>query len=129
MARRPVAEQPDRGASVRGRRPTVGLLVSDIGESRAEQVWRSAANTALQHGANPVCYSVGSIHSPDLAAADGKAPLSCLVGTEAVDGLVTFAWSRSREWFTEVCTRSGPMPVVNVMRLYQGYPGVSWNND
>jgi PAS domain S-box-containing protein len=103
-------------------------LVSDVAEVQAAEVWSQVVETARQHDANLVCFSVGSLHRADRIARDPRTPLGDLVSGESVDGLVTFMWWRGREWFEHVYERFRPLPVVNVMRLYEGYHGVAWDN-
>ncbi|MBN1934849.1 MAG: substrate-binding domain-containing protein [Anaerolineae bacterium] len=52
-----------------------------------------------------------------------------LIDAQSIDGLVCFQWWQNEEWFNEFYSRYRPLPVVNVMRLYEGYPGVAWNNE
>jgi len=111
-----------------GGRPTIGLLVAWIGHTQANEVWSSVRKTAREQGANLVCFSVGNISHPELIDTDQRSVISDLAHSTCVDGLVTFLWWRSQEWFEKVCARYRSLPIVNVIRLYEGRPGVAWDN-
>jgi PAS domain S-box-containing protein len=128
MARRAVAKRTGRSDRSPNGRFTIGLLVSDVADVQAAEVWSAVVAAARKQDANLVCFGIGEMHHPELIGQDSRTALSNLVSQENVDGLVTFAWWRGREWFEHVYERFRPLPVVNVMRLYEGYPGVGWDN-
>ena len=111
-----------------GRRPTIGLLVSWTGHTQANEIWSSVRKTAREQGINLVCFNVGNISHPELIDTDQRRVISELVHSTSVDGLVTFLWWRSQEWFEQICARYRSLPIVNVIRLYEGRPGVAWDN-
>jgi len=128
MARRAVAKSAGQSDRSPNGRSTIGLLVSDVSEAQAAEVWSAVRTAARTRDANLVCFNVGGIHRPDRIEQDPRTPLGDLVSDESVDGLVTFMWWRGREWFEHIYERFRPVPVVNVMRLYEGYHGVAWDN-
>ena len=105
-------------------RPTVGLFVTNLGYEQASQVWSGANDAAQELGVNLLCFPAGDLTQ---RRQDGnlRAILSELASTETMDGLITFHWWPNRDAFTRFYEPYRPLPVVNVMRLYEGYPGVA----
>jgi DNA-binding LacI/PurR family transcriptional regulator/GAF domain-containing protein len=102
-------------------RPTIGFVTLNLNQEQAADVWSGAVDAARERDANLVCLPGGG-------AQDVRSVLYDLVPAENLDGLVTFQWWASRQAFEEMYERYRPLPVVNVMRLYEGYPGVAWDN-
>jgi DNA-binding LacI/PurR family transcriptional regulator len=102
-------------------RPTIGFVTLSLDDERVADVWAGAVDVARERDVSLVCLPGGG-------ARGARSMLYDLVPTETLDGLVTFQWWHSQEDFEQVYERYRPLPVVNVMRLYEGYPGVAWDH-
>lgn len=103
-----------------GSGPTIGLLVNSPTDPRGTVVWSGAVEAARRQGASLVCFPVGSGEDPSEV-------LYGLVSSERIDGLVVCLYTDLDE-FRHIHHRCGALPVVNVLRLYPGYPGVVADN-
>jgi DNA-binding LacI/PurR family transcriptional regulator/GAF domain-containing protein len=111
-----VKEAPKRSGS----RPTIGLLINSVLDPRDTLVWAGALEAAADHDADLVCFPGGTGDAPSTAVYD-------LVSSRAIDGVVLELYTTLEE-FLQIHKRIGGLPVANVLRLYQGYPGVIADN-
>jgi len=98
-------------------RPTIGLIIESITDDRATSLWAGAMNAARQMDANLLCF-------PILFRQQANRALYDLVDASDVDGRIIQHWWTSRQEFEDVHSHWRPTPVVNIMRSYEGYPGV-----
>ena len=103
-----------------GPRPTIGLLLNSVLDPRDAVVWAGAVEAARAYDVNLVCFPGGTADGPGTMLYD-------LVGTESIDGLVVHLYTHL-EGFRDIHQRCGLLPVVNVLRLYEGYPGIVADN-
>jgi DNA-binding LacI/PurR family transcriptional regulator/GAF domain-containing protein len=103
-----------------GSRPTIGLLLNSVLDPRDAAVWAGAVEAARAHDVNLVCFPGGNADGPGRMLYD-------LVGDERMDGLVVHLNTHLDE-FQDIHQRCGLLPVVNVLRLYEGYPGIVADN-
>ncbi|MFC1974977.1 substrate-binding domain-containing protein [Chloroflexota bacterium] len=114
-------------------RLTIGLLASSLMDSRTHDIWNGVTDAARERGVNLICYLAGRVEDKEATKGNMRQALVDLVSAENLDGLITFQWWHNREWFESVCHRfrdaaHQPWPIVNCMRLYQGYSGVAVDN-
>ena len=113
------------------RRPTLGLLTSQLNRGFHRAALMRIAEAAHAFGANLICFDGGILAPPGAADAAANA-LYDLVGPHAVDGLII--WSSALDWIvheaqTEAfCRRFSPLPVVTVGRAFAGIPSVLVDN-
>ena len=113
------------------RRPTLGLLTSQLNRGFHRAALMRIAEAAHAFGANLICFDGGILAPPGAADAAANA-LYDLVGPDAVDGLII--WSSALDWIvheaqTEAfCRRFSPLPVVTVGRAFAGIPSVLVDN-
>ena len=113
------------------RRPTLGLLTSQLNRGFHRAALMRIAEAAHAFGAELICFDGGILAPPGAAEAAANA-LYDLVGPDAVDGLII--WSSALDWIvneaqTEAfCRRFSPLPVVSVGRAFAGIPSVLVDN-
>ena len=103
-----------------GSRPTIGLLVNSLTDPRDQLVWTAAVETAQSLDANLVCFPVGNPSGP-------VSPLYELIGSETLAGLI-FQLYTDQDSFRDVYQRCDSLPLVNLLRFYEGYPGIVSDN-
>ncbi|MBN1934467.1 MAG: substrate-binding domain-containing protein [Anaerolineae bacterium] len=123
-----MSEQVEFGRK-RNPRPTIGLFTFDWGQNggQAFEVWTGMNAAAQDLDLNLLCFSGGALQQWGQSRSQRQI-LSELAVPEHVDGLVTFEWWANRETFEWFYENFRPLPVVNVMRFYEGYPGVAMDN-
>lgn len=109
-------------------RYTLGLLLEDLTDSRFAAVWRGAVAAARQRGAVLRCFCVGSLQDDDWMAANQQRILCRLIDDRQLDGLLTLQWWREKSWFEQICRPYRGLPIVNLMRHFEGYPGIRVDN-
>jgi len=110
-------DKPTRTASRDGR-PTIGLVVESFQDLRHLAVWPGVSDLAQERDANLFCFIAGG-HRGGAANV-----LHDLVGKDVIDGLICFHWWDNRQQFESVYARWRPLPVVNILRAYEGHSGV-----
>ena len=110
-------DKPTRTASRDGR-PTIGLVVESFQDLRHLAVWPGVSDLAQERDANLFCFIAGG-HRGEAANV-----LHDLASKDAVDGLICFHWWDNRQQFESVYERWRPLPVVNILRAYEGHSGV-----
>ena len=110
-------DKPTRTASRDGR-PTIGLVVESFQDLRHLAVWPGVSDLAQERDANLFCFIAGG-HRGGAANV-----LHDLVGKDVIDGLICFHWWDNRQQFESVYERWRPLPVVNILRAYEGHSGV-----
>jgi PAS domain S-box-containing protein len=110
-------DKPTRTASRNGR-PTIGLVVESFQDLRHLAVWPGVSDLAQERDANLFCFIAGS-HRGGAANV-----LHDLVSKDVIDGLICFHWWDNRQQFESVYERWRPLPVVNILRAYEGHSGV-----
>lgn len=103
-----------------GSRPTIGLLTNTITDPRDHRVWVGAVEAARSLDANLVCFPTG------LPGAS-QSVLYELIGPETLDGLILQLYT-DRDTFRDIYQRCSVLPVVNLLRFYEGYPGIAADN-
>ena len=111
--------------SAKQKRPTIGFVVSNLTNSKLYDAWLGVTAAARAREANLICYLTGELQNQ---AGDGGEVLCDLINAENLDGLVVFQWWRNQAQFEKFYNRYRPLPVVNIMRFLDGYPGVNVDN-
>ncbi|MBN1581420.1 MAG: substrate-binding domain-containing protein, partial [Anaerolineae bacterium] len=109
-------------------RPTIGLFTTNLGYGQVSQVWSGINDAVRALGVNLFCFPAGEL-SQQRQDGNQRAILSELASAETIDGLITFHWWPGRDEFERFYEPYRPLPVINVMRLYEGYPGVAIGNE
>lgn len=104
-----------------GKRPTIGLFTYDLRYAQSLEVWSGVVAAAQEHEVNLLAFLTGSW---PVTGQDMRSVLRKIAGAENMDGLITFFWWSGREEFEQFYAPYRPLPVVNVMRHYEGYPGI-----
>jgi PAS domain S-box-containing protein len=110
-------DRPARTLSRDGRR-AIGLVLESFQDLRQLAVWPGVSDLAQEQNADLFCFVAGG-HRGDAANV-----LHELAGNQVVDALICFHWWDNREQFEKVFERWRPLPVINILRAYEGYPGV-----
>ena len=107
---------------------TIGLLLENLSDSRFADVWQGVADVARQQGMNLRCFCTGSLQNAEWMASNKQRVLCRLIHAHELDGLLTFQWWRKKAWFESLCRTYSPLPIVNIMRHFDGYPGIRIDN-
>jgi DNA-binding LacI/PurR family transcriptional regulator/anti-anti-sigma regulatory factor/putative methionine-R-sulfoxide reductase with GAF domain len=115
-----------QNARPEGRRLTIGYLAPAVHGGSLEQ-WLGVVDAARKHDVNLICFPGRSLHFP--SGFDAQANIIYdLVGSENVDGLVTWASAignyvtgKEIQAFHE---RYRPLPMVSTGRVLEGIPGL-----
>ncbi len=113
----------------RNSRPTIGVFTLEWAQQggQAFEVWQGMVAAAQDLDLNLLCFAGGSLHQWGQGR-NQRQILAQLAVPELFDGIVTFEWWSSREAFERFYEYFRPLPVVNVMRFFEGYPGVGIDN-
>ena len=113
----------------RNSRPTIGVFTLGWTQQggQAFEVWQGMVAAAQDLDLNLLCFAGGSLHQWGQGR-NQRQILAQLAVPELFDGIVTFEWWSSREAFERFYEYFRPLPVVNVMRFFEGYPGVGIDN-
>jgi DNA-binding LacI/PurR family transcriptional regulator len=117
-----------------GSRPTVGLLVTDIGDTGGYEsaIWGGVAEGCQRQGANLICFVGGSLRFPSANGFESQRNAAYdLAAVDNVDGLVitgSLATYVSPEEFKAFCERYHPLPIVSVGLTQEAIPGVVVDN-
>lgn len=111
----------------RKRRPALGVVTHQI--SGATAWWLGAAEVARQQDVDLFILNAGNAGAVGTIADDLPAAVHHLIDPERLDGLILVQWWPTREVFEAFYNRYyRPLPVVNLHRNYEGYPGVAIDN-
>lgn len=124
-----MSEQAQFGRK-RNPRPTIGLVSfpwDQQGGGPAFEVWQGMYAAVQNLDLNLLCFAGGAPQQWGQSR-DQRRILSELAVPEHLDGLVTFDWWTDRDTFERFYENFRPLPVVNVMRFFEGYPGVAMDN-
>jgi DNA-binding LacI/PurR family transcriptional regulator/anti-anti-sigma regulatory factor len=109
-------------------RPTIGLFISNLNDVQSREVWAGALTAAKKEDVNLLCFPVRWMQTDWYDNPHPRDVLLELASAENIDGLISFNWWADRQSFERFYKQYRPLPVVNVIRLYEGYPGVAWDN-
>lgn len=108
-------------------RPAIGIVTHRI--SGATAWWLGAAEMARQQNADVFILNAGNVGAEGGIADNLPDAVHHLIDPERLDGLVLVQWWPSRQVFETFYNRYyRPLPVVNLHRNYEGYPGVTVDN-
>lgn len=114
---------PDRPKA----RPALGIVTHQI--SGATAWWLGAAEVARQQDVDLFILNAGNVGAEGGIADDLPDAVHHLIDPERLDGLVLVQWWPTRQVFEAFYERYyRPLPVVNLHRSYEGYPGVEVDN-
>jgi PAS domain S-box-containing protein len=105
-------------------RSTIGLLIATLEEPRENEVWAGVVDAAREQEMNLISLAAGPYSMVDTPSFQRRI-LCDLINPKLLDGLITFQWWRDRQVFERSCQRYRPLPIVTIMRLYEGYAGVA----
>ncbi|MGC9395253.1 MAG: LacI family DNA-binding transcriptional regulator [Anaerolineae bacterium] len=110
------------------KRPALGIITHQI--SGATAWWLGAAEVARQQDVDLIIFNAGDVGATGDVADDRPDAVHHLIDPERLDGLVLVQWWPTREVFEAFYNRYyHPLPVVNLHRNYEGYPGVTMDNE
>ena len=107
----------DKVSDVKRPRPTIGVLLGRTTDPRDWSMCSGLVEATRERGANLLVFPYEW----------GRDAVLDLVGPESIDGLVMRMYHGQRE-FERIYERYRPLPVVNVLRFFPGYPGVGVDN-
>jgi DNA-binding LacI/PurR family transcriptional regulator len=109
-------------------RPALGIVTHQV--SGATAWWLGAAEVTRQQDVDLFILDAGEVGAQGILADDLPAAVHHLIDPERLDGLVLVQWWPSRQIFEAFYERYyRPLPVVNLHRNYEGYPGVAVDNN
>ncbi|MEJ5309536.1 MAG: substrate-binding domain-containing protein [Anaerolineae bacterium] len=122
------AQIPAGGNSIpRRARPALGLVTHRVGGATAW--WLGAAEVARQQNVDLFILNAGEIGTQGHLADERPDAVHHLIDPQRLDGLILVQWWPSRQVFDTFYERYyRPLPVVNLHRNYEGYPGVAVDN-
>ncbi|HQE91214.1 MAG TPA: substrate-binding domain-containing protein [Anaerolineae bacterium] len=109
------------------KRPALGIVTHQI--SGATAWWLGAAEVARQQDVDLFILNAGNVGAE--GNIDDNIPYAVhhLIDPERLDALILVQWWPARQVFEAFYNRYyRPLPVVNLHRHYEGYPGVSVDN-
>jgi DNA-binding LacI/PurR family transcriptional regulator len=122
-AQKPATDVPTQ----RKRRPTLGIVTHQIAGATAW--WLGAAEVTRQQDADLFILNTGEVGAVGNVSDDRPDAVHHLIDPERLDGLVLVQWWPTRQVFEAFYNRYyRPLPVVNLHRNYEGYPGVTVDN-
>lgn len=108
-------------------RPALGIVTHQVVGAAAW--WQDAAEVARAQDVDLFIFNASNVGERNAALDDAPSALHHLVSPERLDSLMLAQWWPSREVFEGFYNRNyRPLPVVNLHRHYEGYPGVSVDN-
>lgn len=108
-------------------RPAIGIVTHQI--SGATTWWLGAAEVARQQDVDIFILNAGNVGAEGGVADNLPDAVHHLIDPERLDALVLVQWWPSRQVFEAFYERYyRPLPVVNLHRNYEGYPGVAVDN-
>ncbi len=118
----------ERTVSIRRKpRPALGIVTHQVVGAAAW--WLDAAEVTRAQDVDLFIFNASNVGDRNAPLDDAPSALHHLVSTERLDGLVLAQWWPTRQVFEGFYNRNyRPLPVVNLHRHYEGYPGVSVDN-
>jgi DNA-binding LacI/PurR family transcriptional regulator len=111
----------------RKKRPALGIVTHQI--SGATAWWVGAAEVTRQQDVDLFILNAGTVGASGAVADDRPDAVHHLIDPERLDGLILVQWWPTRQVFEAFYNRYyRPLPVVNLHRNYEGYPGVAVDN-
>jgi DNA-binding LacI/PurR family transcriptional regulator len=108
-------------------RPALGIVTHQVVGAAAW--WLDAAEVARAQDVDLFIFNASNVGERNAPLDDAPSALHRLVSTERLDSLMLAQWWPTREVFEGFYNRNyRPLPVVNLHRHYEGYPGVSVDN-
>jgi len=109
-------------------RPALGIVTHQVAGATAW--WLGAAEVAQQQDVDLFIFNAGNVGAEGGIADDLPDAVHHLIDAERLDGLVLVQWWPTRQDFEAFYERYyRPLPVVNLHRNYEGYPGVAVDDD
>jgi len=112
-------------------RLTIGLLIDNIWDPIAWEVWAGVDDVATEQGANLLCFVGGALRPSATALVQGNV-LYDLVSAENVDGLAIWGGGLgqfvSPEQVESFCERYRPLPISNAALPLENIPSVLVDN-
>ncbi|MCP4543814.1 MAG: substrate-binding domain-containing protein [Chloroflexi bacterium] len=113
------------------KRPTIGLLLDNIWDPIAWDVWAGVNDATKEADANLLCFVGGAVRSRIEFTAQSNV-LYDLVGAQNVDGLVIWGGGLgqfiSPEEMIVFCEQYHPLPMVNAALPLEGVPSILVDN-
>ncbi len=108
-------------------RPALGLVTHQVGGASAW--WLGAAEVAQHAGVDLFIFNAGNINVEGMFADELPSSIHHLIGPSRLDSLILVQWWPTRQVFERFYRRFySPLPVVNLHRHYEGFPGISVDN-
>ncbi len=105
-------------------RPALGIVTHQV--AGASAWWLGAAEVACRQNVDLFVFHASNVGEAGATLGDDASALHHLIGPERLDSLLLAQWWPSQQFFEEFYHRYyHPLPVVNLHRHYEGYPGVS----
>ena len=105
-------------------RPTIAFLTNNLTDSRTCEVWFGIMDAVEQYGARVICFPAGRMDSLAHMQGNHRTIIHELLEPKHIDGLISFQWWSDRQWFEHICRPYLSLPLVTIMRHYEGYPGI-----
>jgi DNA-binding LacI/PurR family transcriptional regulator/anti-anti-sigma regulatory factor/putative methionine-R-sulfoxide reductase with GAF domain len=125
------AKKVSAGSADRGKRPTIGLVLTTLDEPYQSSVWPGVADVAEERDVNLLCFAGEVLRSQYGFEAQGNR-LYDLVSAETVDGLIFMAGSLGNvvgsAGLVEFCRRYRPLPMASIALDLEGIPSVLVDN-
>ncbi len=105
-----------------GRR-TIGLVVDDITQIGGQNALLGVTDVARERDVNLICFRQYLYQRNGIPVEEGPASLGLL--DQIIDGLVIYQPWPNEEAFADFRNRFPSLPMVNVLRLYEGCPALA----
>ncbi len=106
-------------------RLTIGLLNNSFDDDRCITVFKGVSDVVHDLDFNLICFSAGLVNREVRMRDNPARVLLELINVNQLDGLLTFQYWQSQEWFEQMCSRYQQIPIVTILRHYEGYAGTA----
>jgi sigma-B regulation protein RsbU (phosphoserine phosphatase) len=117
---------------MKGKTPTIGVLLDCMGDQYQAGVLRGLAETAAHAGANLLCFVGGQLPASPTTIG-GRHCLYDIVNSRNVDGLVvlgsTIVHDVGQGALARLCARYRPLPLCSIGVKLDGFPSVTVDNE